>query len=251
MISPNNSIFIYAFYAARLCEFVKSLGFKVHSALGFSGYRPVVVMLEHVLQGRRLTIWIPHLSPLDFSAFTQTLISSLEAYQIVKRIDDGMGFVSRDTLIYRNNYISTRELIYSWDFTPDLARLGFHNTITRSLFGRAVDVVASSNPSLMCEGLPQIEPSVANRPGKQIRLILVSKLLDEDVCMKPIKENDVQACCFYIPHYNAAKHSRQFSLKFPSIQLGMPEFGLLGIAEVFSCTIYFGITATAIFCQSF
>jgi hypothetical protein len=244
LLDKKNAIFFFTFYAGNLKGFIKKLGYSTYSA---SGFWPVMVIVSNIFKGNRLTIWIPHLSPVDFSFFAQALIHKLKRYQVVKYIDDGMAFASRDTLIYRKNYISVGEGIYSWDFTLNISMLGFPNTITRSYFDKAIDVVASSNPSLISEGLTQLRLASSNKTGKQIKIILASKLLDEETCMKDVREDDIQSYCYYIPHYNGIKNSKRFSLEFPLLRLSMPEFGMLGIAGSVSCKIYFGVTATAIF----
>ena len=244
LMTETNTVFFYTLYASHLYEFIRRLGFK---AFGSSDWRVGLVLLSEAARGNQIVIWIPHLSPLDYSHFVRSLILGLTAFQSVKHIDDGMGFVSNETHIYRIGYLSGSELIHSWDFLPMPSKVGFPATLNRSQFRHALEVVRLRNPSLISQGLARIREISAAQTCTHVNLILAAKLLDADLCLRQLGQSDQPSQTLYIPHYNAVKNDSRLAILFPNLNLAIPEFGLLGIAEVMPSRIFFGVTSSAIF----
>ncbi len=239
-----NTIFFYTPYSKRLHGFISKLGFRVYCV---SDYRVSMLLLSEVFYGKKVIAWIPHASPLGFSPFVRRLILTLDSLLSVKYIDDGMGFISRNTLVYRMGYIRRDEQIHSWNFLSSPTKAGFPATVSRSQFQRALEVIRSHNPSLISQGMKRIRGLSASKAGCPVNLILGSKLLDADLCFRHVEQNDPRRQTYYVPHYNVTKNYPVIALRFPSVDLEMPEFGLLGIAEAVSCRIYFGVTISIVF----
>lgn len=51
-----------------------------------------MLLLSEAFHGKKVIVWVPHTSPLDFSPFVRRLILTLDSLLSVKYIDDGMGF---------------------------------------------------------------------------------------------------------------------------------------------------------------
>jgi hypothetical protein len=79
-----------------------------------------------------------------------------------------------------------------------------------------------------------------------VSLVLSSKLIDVDFCLRSLVLCYPPCQAFYIPHYNASKNHSQLDLTLHKLPLEMPEFGLLGIAEQLPCRIFFGLTSSIV-----
>jgi hypothetical protein len=239
----QNTCFFPGIFAHSLLGFVDSLGFRSAPS---TGANVLIFIIANACRGYRITVWIPHLGPEDLTPFVRRLIGELDGFQSVQYIDDGMGFLSRDTLIYQRGYISSTAQIHSWDFMALPSEAGFPPTAVRSHFQRAIEVVRTTYPFLLNQGLRQLGQQMHQKGEIPVSLVLSSKLIDVDFCLRSLVLCYPPCQAFYIPHYNASKNHSQLDLTLHKLPLEMPEFGLLGIAEQLPCRIFFGLTSSIV-----
>lgn len=242
-ITRENTYFFAGYFSQNVLRIAEKLGFR--SDL-LSGSRVLTFLIAHVCRGHRFMLWIPHLGVEDYTPFVRSFIGELYAFQSVQYIDDGMGFLSRDTLIYQRGYIPSFARIYSWDFMALPSDAGLPLTTKRSHFQRAIEVARTAYSFLLDQGLNQVSQHMQLRHGIPVEIVLSSKLLDVDFCLRNLVQCYPPYQAFYIPHYNGNKNYEQLASTLHNLSLEIPELGLLGIAEHLPCRIFFGVTSSIV-----
>lgn len=203
------------------------------------------ILILWVLSGGVVNVWLPHLSPSDFPGhFLRSFLSSLEAQGVARFFDDGLGFFTRESHIYRQGWIARNATLHSWDYSLNefMAR-ECSRLRRRSSFARALALVQSHAPSLFQASGAEIPCCDA---GARLNIFLASRCLDFSVCSPILRSiNGPESTC-YVPHYNVDKNDRRMMTRLPLLRFELPEFGLLAMAQRTSLRLYFGITSTAI-----
>ena len=178
-----------------------------------------MLLLSEAFHGKKVIVWVPHTSPLGLSPFVRRLILTLDSLLSVKYIDDGMGFISRETLIYRMGYIRRHVQIHSWDFLSSPTTAGFPATVSRSQFQRALELVKFRHPSLISQGVKGIRQFSAEKASSPVNLILASMLLDPHLYLSDIEHSHPPCQTYYAPHYHDGKTIQSLPLDFPALIL--------------------------------
>jgi hypothetical protein len=242
-VTSQGTFFFPGIFASRLIAVVEALGFNSEP---LSNQSFILALVSSVSRGHRFIVWVPHLGPDDLPPFVRQVIRELEPLQAVRYIDDGFGFLARDTLIYEKKYISPDATIYSWDFKVPLSEMGMPPVVVRSCFQRAIKIVMTTYPYLLNQGLGQISCQMQQKCPTPVSIVLASKLLDVDFCLRKIASCAKSCQSFYVPHYNVLKNYAPLARALASLPLEVPEFGLLGIALSMPCRIFFGLTSSII-----
>jgi len=241
-LTQKDTCLFYGIFSRHLSGFIRKLEFQ---SLCASDTKVILVLFAQAWRGKRFAVWIPHLAP-HYTPFVRRLLRELCAHECVYYIDDGFGFLSRDTYLFQMNYIPANAVIHSWDFTGPHPEAGFPAIVQRSRFSQALSIVQERCPNLLNQGLSKLRADKADAPLIPINFVLASKLLDVDFCLSKLNSQETLSRSFYIPHYDPAKNIEQVSSTLPSLKLDMPEFGLLGIAEHLPCRVFFGLTSSII-----
>lgn len=158
--------------------------------------------------------------------------------------DDGLGFFTRESHIYRQGWIARDATLHSWDYSLNefMAREA-SRLRRRSSFARALALVQSHAPSFFQASGAEIPCSDA---GARLNIFLASRCLDFSVCSPILRSINRVESTYYVPHYNVDKNDRHMMARLPLLRFALPEFGLLAMAQCTFLRLYFGITSTAI-----
>lgn len=210
------------------------------------------ILVLWVLCGGRIKAWVPHLCPLEFPARLLRVLREMERFAALSYFDDGLGAVSRQVAIYREGWLPRDAPIHSWDHWSRPAAAGFPATLHRSSFGRALRLVESRDPSLCRQGLPPLQRHGLAPPRQgfwpeRVTVVLASRHLDAERCLRLSGATNGRLPAFYVPHYRPEKNDPELMKTLSPLPMEMPEFGLLGLVQSVPCQIFFGVSSTVVF----
>lgn len=202
-------------------------------------------LVEDAWRGnRQVRVWIMHLSPYTFKFLDMAYLYALKRRRGLYFYDDGLS-ITGSTSTMAEGYVPKGSTVSSWNYAvSELVKSRYIRLEAVGSFNTALRLLEKSAWSLRMDAYSALGTK-STGSAKRLRLVVASKGQNYRLLCDKIY-NDADNEYHYIRHYQESKNNEEIESLTVPLKLSIPEIEIIQIAKLYGCTVFIGVTGTAL-----